>query len=167
MAKPNRRSAYIAGPLTDVGPDRRAKLRVFYESLGAVCAEFGIEPYLPHKHSDPGLHPHLTPQRVDQLDRLAVSQSSVVVAYVGEPSLGVGIEIEMANHASKPVVIMAEQTKLASRRVTRMVRGNPAVVAEIAFRDYEDAKFQLHQFLEVFVESMADQELPQPLRWEL
>jgi len=166
MPKSNHRSAYIAGPLTDMGPDKRVKLREFYEALGSVCQEFGIEPYLPHQHSDPAVHPHLTPQRVDQLDRLAVTQADLVIAYVGEISLGVGIEIEMANHANKPVVILAEQTKLVGKRVTRMVRGNPAVMAEIGFRDYEDAKFQLHQFLQIFVESMADKELPQPLRWE-
>jgi hypothetical protein len=166
MPKIGRRSVYISGPLTDMAPDKRDMLREFYESLGRVCAEFGLEPYLPHQHSDPARQAHLTPQRVDQIDRLAVTQSVLVVAYVGMPSLGVGIEIEMAHHASKPVVILAEQTKLVARRVTRMVRGNPAVMSEIAFRDFEDAKIQLHQFLQGFVQDMSDVELPRPLRLE-
>ena len=166
MAKLGRKSVYIAGPLTDVSPKDRAIYREYYESLGKVCAEFGLEPYLPHQHSDPARHLHLTPQRVDQIDRLAVTQSVLVVAYVGAPSLGVGIEVEMAHHASKPVVILAEQTKIVARRITRMVRGNPAVMSEIAFRDFEDAKIQLHQFLQGFVQEMSDAELPRPLRLE-
>ena len=165
MAKSNR-SVYIAGPLSDITPAEREKFRLFYESLGAICAKFGLEPYLPHQHSDPAQHPHLTPQRVDYLDRLAVSQAYLVVAYVGVPSLGVGIEIEMANHANKPVVILGEQTKFVARRVTRMVRGNPAVIGEIQFRDFEDAKIQLHEFLLRFTESMTEADLPAPLRLE-
>jgi hypothetical protein len=166
MPKLGRKSVYIAGPLTDLVPEKRAMLREFYESLGQVCTEFGLEPYLPHQHSDPANQSHLTPQRVDQIDRLAVTQSVLVVAYVGVPSLGVGIEIEIAHHASKPVVILAEQTKIVARRITRMVRGNPAVMSEIAFRDFEDAKIQLHQFLRGFVQAMSDEQLPRPLRLE-
>lgn len=164
MAKFNRKSVYIAGPLTDMPADKRAMMRKFYESLGDVCREFGLNPYLPHRHSDPELQAHMTPQRVDQVDRLGVTSSYLVIAYVGVPSIGVGIEVEMANHANKPVVIMAEQTKLVGRRITRLVRGNPAVMAEISFRDFEDAKIQLHEFLQRFADNMAESDLPAPLR---
>jgi hypothetical protein len=164
MPKFNRKSVYIAGPLTDMPDDTRPIMRTFYESLGKVCQEFGLDPYLPHLHADPKLHPNLTPQRVDQIDRMAVTQSYLVIAYVGVPSIGVGIEVEMANHANKPVVILAEQTKMIGRRITRMVRGNPAVMAEISFRDFEDAKFQLHQFLQKFTDSMTELDVPAPLR---
>lgn len=166
MATSSRKSVYIAGPLTAIDRQGRTDLKDFYVALGRVCAEFGLEPYLPHQHSDPVAHAHLTPQRVDQIDRLAVSQAYLVVAYVGTPALGVGIEVEMAHHANKPVVILAEQTKLVARTVTRLVRGNPAVMAEIGFRDFEDAKYQLHQFLQKFTEQMSDAELPAPLRLE-
>jgi nucleoside 2-deoxyribosyltransferase len=166
MSRPGKKSVYIAGPLTDLSAEKRAMFREFYDSLGAVCAEFGLEPYIPHHHSDPAEQSHLTPLRVDQLDRLAVTQAYLVVAYVGVPSLGVGIEIEIAYHASKPVVILAEQTKLVGKRITRLVRGNPAVMAEIAFRDFEDAKIQLHQFLLAFTTELAESDLPQPLRIE-
>ena len=166
MSNHGRKSVYIAGPLTDLAPENRAMLREFYDSLGRICSEFGLEPYIPHHHADPENQVHLTPQRVDQIDRLAVTQAYLVIAYVGVPSIGVGIEIEMAHHADKPVVILAEQTKLVARRITRMVRGNPAVMSEIAFRDFEDAKIQLHQFLQGFVQEMSDEELPRPLRLE-
>ena len=166
MSRFGRKSVYIAGALTDLQPSERERLRQFYEALGAVCAQFGLEPYIPHHHADPQHQNHLTPQRVDQIDRLAVTQAYLVVAYVGVPSMGVGIEIEMAHHADKPVVILAEQTKFVSRRVTRMVRGNPSVIAEVQFRDFEDAKIQLHQFLRSFTEEMSGQDLPLPLRLE-
>ena len=164
MAKFNRKSVYIAGPLTDMPADKRAMMRKFYESLGEICEEFGLQPYLPHQHSDPELHVQLTPQRTDQLDRLAVTSSYLVIAYVGVPSIGVGIEVEMANHANKPVVILAEQTKIVGKRVTRLVRGNPAVMAEISFRDFEDAKIQLHEFLQRFTDNMNESDLPETLR---
>jgi hypothetical protein len=167
MSTLGRKSVYIAGALTDMSSDKRELLRRFYESLADICREFGLEPYLPHQHADPETIKDLTPHRVDQLDRLAVTQAYLVVAYVGITSVGVGIEIEIAHHANKPVVILAEKSRLDSRHVSRLVRGNPAVMAEIAFDDFEDAKFKLHGFLQTFHEAMSAQELPRPLRIEL
>jgi nucleoside 2-deoxyribosyltransferase len=164
VPKFNRKSVYIAGPLTAIDAKNRTDLHAFYEELAQICSQFGLEPYLPHKHSDPVAHTHFTPRRVDEIDRLAVTQAYLVIAYVGTPSIGVGIEIEMAHHASKPVVILAEHTKLVAKRVTRLVRGNPAVIAEIGFRDFEDAKIQLHEFLQKFTHTMTESDLPAPLR---
>jgi nucleoside 2-deoxyribosyltransferase len=163
MNTPVPRSVYIAGALTDMTELQRAKLRLFYESLGATCAEFGLTPYLPHQHSDPTLMTSLTQARVDRVDRLAVTSSYLVVAYVGVPSVGIGIEVEMAYHAGKPVVLIAEQTKFNSRRISRLVRGNPGVIAEIGFSDYFDAQTRLRSFLTSFTADIMAENLPAPL----
>jgi 2'-deoxynucleoside 5'-phosphate N-hydrolase len=157
------KTVYISGALTDMSEDERAKLRAFYDRIGAVCREYGLEPYSPHVYGDPKLVAHLTPKDIDRIDRLAVTQAYLVVAYVGVPSIGVGIEVELAHHADKPVVIMYERKKLDARRITRLVRGNPAVVAEIGFEDFDDALAQLETFLMLFREQITAEKLPTPL----
>jgi hypothetical protein len=106
---------------------------------------------------------HLTPKDIDRIDRLAVTQAYLMVAYVGVASSGVGIELELAHHADKPAVILYERTKLEERRISRLVRGNPAVIAEISFADFDDALAQLETFLVRFREQIAAEKLPTPL----
>ncbi|MEK7532121.1 MAG: hypothetical protein AAB579_00740 [Patescibacteria group bacterium] len=138
---------YISGALTDMPEEERARLRTFYEALGRVCKEFGYAVYIPHIYGDPKLVAHKEPVEIDHMDRLAVTLSYFVVAYVGVPSLGVGIEIEMAHHAHKPVVLLYEKAKLAERRISRLVRGNPAVSWQISFTDFANAAEELRAFL--------------------
>jgi 2'-deoxynucleoside 5'-phosphate N-hydrolase len=157
------KTVYISGALTDMDEDQRAKLRGFYEKLGEVCREFELEPYSPHVYADPKLVAHLTPEDVDRIDRLAVTQSYLVIAYIGIPSTGVGIEVELAHHAAKPVVLLFEKEKLEQKRITRIVRGNPAIVTEILFEDFDDAYDQLRTFLGKFQRNIRSESLPPPL----
>lgn len=150
---------YISGALTDMSEQELEEKRQFYIKLGDVCHKNGFEPYLPHLYGDPIKFASLTPQRIDRIDRLAVVQSRLVVAYVGKASLGVGIEVEMAFHSNKPVILLFEKGK----KISRLVRGNPAVVREIPFTDQQDAYRQLDIFLSDFNNKIRGEELPTPL----
>ncbi len=77
------------------------------------------------------------------MDRARVAASDLLLAYVGLPSLGVGSEIEIAHEHGIPIVLLAEQ----SAQVSRMARGNPAVVAELRFDDCTDCLEQLASWL--------------------
>jgi hypothetical protein len=66
-----------------------------------------------------------------------------MVAYMGEPSTGTGIEIEYAKTHNIPVYILYEKGK----RISRMLRGCPAVKKEIVFTDFDDAVRQFDAFL--------------------
>src|ERR1043166_7651245 len=102
-ARDNVVNVYVSGPLTDVPNEMRQSLRDFYERIGTECSKLGFKPYVPHVHSDPIQFAHLTPFEVDGLDRAGVLQSNLIIAYVGIPAIGVGIEIEIANDAGIPV----------------------------------------------------------------
>jgi hypothetical protein len=154
---------YIAGALTDMPTADRAKLRAFYEQIAGACHQFGLEPYAPHQHSDPELFARLSPEQVNRIDRLAVTQSYLVVAYVGLAATGVGIELEMAYHANKPVVLLYEQAKLEAHRISRLVLGNPAVAHHIAFTTYADAAEQLRDYIKTFAYKIQDEHVPEPL----
>ena len=154
---------YISGALTDMSEDERARLRSFYESLADVCLEAGFNAYLPHVYSDPATALALQPDQVDLLDRTAVTLSYLVIAYVGVPSFGVGIEVEMAHHAHKPVILLCEKEKLETRRVSRLVRGNPRVIQTIAFSDFADGAVQIRTALAMFKEAVAGSVFTPPL----
>ncbi|MFA4936848.1 MAG: hypothetical protein WC575_00945 [Patescibacteria group bacterium] len=152
---------YISGTLTDLTEEERIKLRQFYEDLGSICSKFGFTPYIPHFHSDP-LHT-LTQRNFDRIERLAVTQSYLVIAYVGIDSTKVGIIIEMAYHANKPTVLIYKR-KQRDGLISQSVCGNPGVVHQIEFDEevggFENAKKQLSKFLHEFRSSNVADGLP-------
>ncbi len=135
------RKAYMSGPLT--GLLQPAEIYAFYEALALACAAQGVALYLPHQVSDPLRSPGLKPQDVYTLDRSRVAAADLVIAYVGLPSLGVGCEIEIAGEYGVPVVLLAEQ----DAAVSRMIRGHPAVIAELRFNDPAGGVRQLAAWL--------------------
>lgn len=133
--------AYISGPLTNT--PKINTLKKFYEKLGDECLRQGWNAYIPHQHSDPLMHPNIDPETVYRLDRQNVICSDLVIAYVGIPSIGVGQEIEIAATARIPVILLFER----DRSVSRMVRGNPIVVAEITRRHRDEMIHDLGKIL--------------------
>jgi len=119
-------------------------LKKFYEDIGAICRQFDMNPYIPHQHTDPERHPNITPRQVFERDYKQILKSDLIIAYVGMPSLGVGSEIMMsAEEGNIPIILLHEK----GRKVSRMARGHPAVIDEIAFTDYSDALSQLQRRL--------------------
>lgn len=131
----------MSGPLT--GVEQIAELKAFYEAIGQVCAEAGVDLYLPHRVSDPLANASLTPGEVYAMDRAAIGAADLVIAYVGLPSLGVGCEIEIAREHAIPVVLLYEE----GARISRMIRGNPAVVTELRFTGYDTGLQQIAAWL--------------------
>lgn len=136
---------YISGALT--GTDETHKLREFYETIAELCRRFGHTAYLPHENTDPIIHPKVSPREVYEKDREEVSKADILLAYVGIPSLGVGTEIEFAREFRIPVILLLEKSK----PVSRIARGNPAVIKEIVFSDFDHAINELKEFLEFYL----------------
>jgi hypothetical protein len=135
-------TAYIAGALTV--SDHTEDIRSVYESIGKLCESLGITPYIPHAGgTDPVKNPDVTPSFVWKKDVGAIFNADVLIAYVGMPSLGVGAEIELARIAAKDVVLWWVE----GEKVSRMARGNPAVVGEIIVRTKEELLVGLRKYL--------------------
>jgi nucleoside 2-deoxyribosyltransferase len=135
------RQVYISGALTGL-PDLEAT-KAFYESIASVCTELGIKAYVPHRVSDPAKNADLTPAQVYRIDREQVRAADLVIAYVGFPSLGVGMELEIACQQGVPVVLLWEE----GSRISRMARGSPAVAEEIRFSSPAQALQALRDWL--------------------
>jgi hypothetical protein len=129
--------AYISGALTALEDAPRTKL--FYEVLAEIAEAAGLRPYLPHRVTDPVAAAHLDARTVYELDRTHVASATVLVAYAGIPSFGVGIEVELAREHAVPVIIVAER----DRSISRLLLGNPAVVDVVKFTDLDGLRRSL------------------------
>lgn len=132
---------YICGPLTELAPGRQEHAKHLYQSMADIFEKrTGIRAFVPHEHYDPVKNANFTPAEIDAAERKQVCEGSSALAVVAiEPSWGGGIEVEMANRTGIPVFIFCEREKLEQRKISRLLRGNPAVAEIIAYDSEEDA----------------------------
>jgi nucleoside 2-deoxyribosyltransferase len=133
---------FFAGPLTDLKNPEKTK--AFYVRLTDCAKTMGFNYFWAFLNgTDPIKNPDVSPADVYHRDIEELDKSDVMVAYMGEPSTGTGMEIEHAHHTNKPIVILYEK----ERRISRMLLGCPGIVKQIAFSSEEDALTQLKTFL--------------------
>ncbi len=132
---------YISGALT--GIEKPEEIKAFYEAIGSLCQEMGFQAYVPHTNTDPINNPDLSPRHVFETDKHQVSTSDLVIAYLGYPSFGVGMELAYAEINNIPLILLYERGK----NISRFPRGIPTVISEIQFNSYEDALSHLRSIL--------------------
>lgn len=132
------KTGYVCGALSDLPEEILDDTKWFYEQIGNVLKEVtGIEPFVPHLHCDPINHSHFTPQEIDGIERpQVVERTSILIAVDVYPSWGGGIEIEICNTHNIPVIMMRPKNLPVGKRRSRLLYGNPAIVAILDFENY-------------------------------
>lgn len=133
---------FFAGPLTNLKSYR--KTESFYTRIANVAKKRGFEYFWAFlKGTDPNKERKIPAKEVYRRDTKELAKSDIMVAYIGEPSTGTGVEIEYANRHHIPVVVLYEKGNWTSR----MARGCPAVKKEIVFTSEKDALTQFDSLL--------------------
>lgn len=133
---------FFAGPLTDLKNPEATK--AFYLKLAGVATKNGFSWFWAFLNgTDPIKNPDVTAHDVYMRDITELERSDIMVAYVGEPSTGTGLEIEHAYMKNIPVYLLYEKRK----RISRMLRGCPAVKKELVYDHESDALTQLDTLL--------------------
>jgi hypothetical protein len=136
---------YISCPLTKISNPEAAKAN--YERAAKVCAGEGLVPILPHMKNDPIRHAHVSPRQVFESDMADLTSASLIVAFVGQPSHGVGAEIMLATIHNIPIILLAEQDSV----ISRFILGSPMVVSLIRYNDFDRALQDLRSKLRLLL----------------
>ncbi len=104
---------YISGALKASRDLDRA--RALYERAAYVVREAGDQPYLPHQHTDPERNAAISPVQVFQRDLGALRSADAVLAFLSEPSLGVGAELALCAQAGTPMLGLVTPSDEVSR----------------------------------------------------
>lgn len=149
MMRENGKTPYICGPLTELSVNEQESVKYFYQRIADVCKRtIGTRGFVPHEHYDPIKHANYTPQDVDKAERHQVCDlSSLLIVVAVAPSWGGGIEVEMANQSEVPVIVLCEKEKLENRKISRLLRGNPAVIDIISYSSESEALEKLQERL--------------------
>jgi hypothetical protein len=133
---------YVAGALTHANDKIKETYLKIAEIFKIICDDI----YVPHaKGTDSVNHPDVMPEEVWRLDERAVATSDLIIAYVGEPSLGTGGELEIARFNKIDIILWWFE----GQKVSRLPRGNPAVIAQIEADDENDLYEKLNGLIKV------------------
>lgn len=114
-----------------------------YEILGVEFEKCGFTAYIPNQHTDPKKNADIKPDKIYQTDYRKIIESSLLVAYVGKPSLEVGQEIQIAAFHQIPILLIFEK----EAKVSRMTLGTPGVKQTFKFETFENLKEWVRQFM--------------------
>ena len=117
--------AYISGALLNAADLEES--RALYERFADACRAAGWDAYVPHQHADPVRDSGMSNVDVAARDLDQVRSADALVAYVGEPSLGVGAEVAIALAAGKQVLLVAERERRVSRFLLGLAELHPAL----------------------------------------
>lgn len=104
---------YISGALQASSDLPAARSR--YEHAARVIGERGHSAYLPHQHTDPMEAASLSAETVFERDRQQLSDCDGVVAFIDEPSLGVGCELALAHQQNARILALRNEASSVSR----------------------------------------------------
>jgi nucleoside 2-deoxyribosyltransferase len=111
---------YISGALR--GSKALSAAREKYEEFACLLTYMGYEAYLPHSQTDPEMDSDMEPSAVFLKDMGALSACDAVVAFLDEPSLGVGAEIALAIQQEKAVIGIFRRGNEVSRFIEGLIR---------------------------------------------
>lgn len=162
---------YIGCALTHVKKEHFNKYTSFIKNLARMIEnEFNIKCKYALRDSDPKLGEYSEcerPKLCYEWDRKMVEESSLIIAEVSFPSTGLGMEIEIANQNSIPVILIygkysnaqAESKEytlddkrkfnleIGNKIVSVMVQGCPTVISEINYSSSIDGIRKVRDFL--------------------
>jgi len=100
---------------------------------------------LPHQFTDPQLAAAMTPGAVFTRDRDELSRTDAIIAYLDEPSLGVGCELALAHYQGVSILALHH----ADARVSRFALGYLESIgaAVRTYRSPDDVVAVIRKFL--------------------
>jgi hypothetical protein len=137
---PNTKKIYIAGALTITQENKKD----IYEKIGKICEFCETEAYIPHIWgTDPIENPELSAEEVWHINQRRIAIANLMIAYVGQPSLGTGAEMEIARSNSVDILIWNYQDE----KISRMATGNPGVKHHLKVKDDAELIEKLEKIL--------------------
>jgi len=128
---------YVSGALMAAANLDEARSK--YEECASVLRNAGYAPYLPHRSTDPELMAEIAGVDVFDRDAKELMTSDAVVAFLDEPSLGVGAELAMCVAQGIPVVALMRPEARVSRFVFGMLESSDAVMV-VTYRDMAELR---------------------------
>lgn len=146
---------YVSGALMGSVDLMEARLR--YQRFADVLSTVDVRAYLPHAHTDPEHAADLTPAQIYRRDLHRLESCDAVVAFVDEPSLGVGAELALCAERKIPIIILHHTNARVSRFALGLIEASGGHI--VRYEDLDHAAIVVGNILkELLGERIATRE---------
>jgi transcriptional regulator with XRE-family HTH domain len=135
-------TAYFASALTGLSPRQKKEVYALDEKVSDVCKKYSaysVALYRPREYTSPEDNAELGPREVYETDRERVVTADLIIFAAIFPSLGAGMELELAHKACSTVILLRKK----GQKVSRMVTGCPVPMVNVEYGSLRDLEVKL------------------------
>ena len=148
-------SAYFASALTGLTDSELAEIVLLDEKIDEICQKFDgyqLVLYRPRTVTSPVDNPDVPDRTVYEIDQERVASADVIFLAALFPSLGAGMELQIALQSCSSIILL----KKTGQRLSRMVSGCPAIQKVVEFDDLDDLEEKVFEALNVTLPAIAE-----------
>ncbi len=137
---------YFASALTGLNDEQLNEIETLDERVHRICKTYSKHPlilYRPRLKTSPKDNPDLADHKVYDIDEEHVATADIVVLAAVFPSLGAGMEFQLAYKSCKSVILLVK----VGQPLSRMVTGCPAVKKIVRYENLNDLESGLVEAL--------------------
>ena len=142
--------AYFASALTILNDDEFLEIKSLDERVDEICRAYTRYPlflYRPRTETSPTDQPDIPAREVYEIDQERVATSDLLILAAVFPSLGAGMELQLALQSCSSVILL----KKKGQKLSRMVTGCPARMEIVEYESLDDLQEGLPTALDELV----------------
>jgi Predicted transcriptional regulators len=154
-------TAYFASALTGLSNEQEEEIKDLDQKVDEICKRYSSYPvvlYRPRLKTSPKDNPDVSPRDVYEIDQERVTSADVVILAAIFPSLGAGMELQLAYQSCSSVILIKKQ----GQPLSRMVIGCPVRMEIVEYSDLDDLDKKLSAAMDSIFPIFAQFRLSQP-----
>lgn len=148
-------SAYFASALTGLTDEQMSEIIALDEKIDEICRSYEryqVVLYRPRTVTSPKDNPEVSAKEVYEIDQTRVASADVIFLATIFPSLGAGMELQLALQSCSSIILL----KKKGQKLSRMVLGCPAIQEIIEFDDLSELEEKVTEVLNKILPSIAE-----------
>jgi|GEM_PF-3076875 len=130
-------TAYFASALTGLSPDQLVEMKALDQRVDDVCGRYESFPlvlYRPRLKTSPHDNPTILAHQVYDIDSERVASSDLLILAAIFPSLGAGMELQIAYQCCTSVILLTKE----GQSLSKMATGCPARKEIVTYKTLDD-----------------------------
>lgn len=153
--------AYFASALTGLNSEQVKEITELDEKVNHICtnySHYSIALYRPRLKTSPTDNPDVSSRDVYDIDQERVTSSDLIFLATIFPSLGAGMELQLALQSCTSIILI----KKKDQPLSRMVKGCPAIIKIVEYENLSELDAKLVEAMDNLLPAISELRLTHP-----
>ncbi len=153
--------AYFASALTGLDSEQIKEIIELDERVNSLCNEYfnySVALYRPRLETSPTDNPEVSSREVYDIDQERVASSDLIFLATIFPSLGAGMELQIALQSCTSIILI----KKKNQPLSRMVLGCPAIIEIVEYENLAELDTKLIKAMDNLLPAISESRLTHP-----